>query len=73
MCAKRAKKGRDCQSVKTRLRQGTAGIVQALKHARASQRVMSLYIPYINVKSSMRFRKLLIKYVEFVQNLDKIN
>ena len=39
MSAKRAKKGRDCQSVKTRQRQGTAGIVRALKHARASQRV----------------------------------
>ena len=39
MSARRAKKGRDCQSVKTCQRQGTAGIVRALKHASASQRV----------------------------------
>ena len=46
MSAKRANKGRDFQSVKTRQRQGTAGIALALKHARASQRVKdSVYVP----------------------------
>jgi hypothetical protein len=39
MSAKTAKKGRVYQSAKTRQRQGMAGIVQARKHARASQRV----------------------------------
>jgi hypothetical protein len=39
MSAKTAKKGRVYQSSKSRQRQGMAGIVQARKRARPSQRV----------------------------------
>jgi hypothetical protein len=39
MSTKTAKKGSVHQSIKTRQRQGTVGIVQARQHTRASQRV----------------------------------